>query len=199
LSNRLGALAALTTGLALAGCGSSIDWQQGDWFQKPFDFSGREGGFVFSELQETRQRRPITANDLVQQNGSCPPPPAAASPAPAQPNPAVASNAPATPAVATDADPLLGEGVGLGMSECEVVYRAGQPTSIELGRNPNGDRTAVLTYDSGPRPGVYRFERGRLMEMDGVAEPAPPPQPQPKNATKKKKKPAAAPQQASTQ
>jgi hypothetical protein len=69
----------------------------------------------------------------------------------------------------------MGEGVGLGMSECEVVYRAGAPSNVQLGQNPNGDRTAVLTFAGGPRPGIYRFERGRLMEMDRVAEPAPPP------------------------
>jgi hypothetical protein len=61
--------------------------------------------------------------------------------------------------------------LALGMSECEVVYRAGQPSGVQIGRNPNGDRTAVLTYQSGPRPGIYRFERGRLMEMDSVGPP----------------------------
>jgi hypothetical protein len=84
---------------------------------------------------------------------------------------------------APDANSLLGGGIALGMSECDVVYRAGQPNGIQLGRNPNGDRTAVLSYGSGPRPGVYHFEGGRLMQMDRVAEPAPPPE------QAKKKKP----------
>lgn len=61
------------------------------------------------------------------------------------------------------------------MTECDVVYRAGTPNSVQLGKNPNGDRTAVLTYNAGPRPGIYRFERGELMQMDRVAEPAPAP------------------------
>ena len=73
------------------------------------------------------------------------------------------------------------------MSECQVVYRAGHPNSIEIGKNPNGDRTAALTYLSGPRPGIYRFERGRLMELDRVAEPAQPPQTTKKKPAKPKK------------
>jgi hypothetical protein len=79
--------------------------------------------------------------------------------------------------------------VGLGMTECEVVARAGPPNSVQLGRNPNGDRTAVLSYQSGPRPGVYHFERGRLMQMDRVEVAAPPPAK--KKPAKTKKPPAA--------
>ena len=75
------------------------------------------------------------------------------------------------------------------MSECEVVWRAGAPNNVQLGNNPNGDRTAVLTFDSGPRPGIYRFERGRLMEMDGVAPPPAPPQVAKKKPVKPKKPP----------
>ena len=78
------------------------------------------------------------------------------------------------------------------MSECDVVARVGQPTAVDLGRNPNGDRTAVLTFQGGPRPGIYRFVAGRLTEMDRVDEPPPPPQPVKKKAEKKiaKKPPA---------
>jgi hypothetical protein len=65
-----------------------------------------------------------------------------------------------------------------------VVYRAGAPSNVQLGDNPNGGRTLVLTYNSGPRPGIYRFEAGHLMTMDRVEEP-PPPAP-----TVAKKKPA---------
>ena len=76
------------------------------------------------------------------------------------------------------------------MTECEVVSRAGPPNSVQLGRNPNGDRTAVLSYQSGPRPGIYHFERGRLMQMDRV-EVAEPPLPAKKKPAKTKKPPAA--------
>jgi len=83
---------------------------------------------------------------------------------------------------------LLGGGVALGMSECDIVNRAGAPNSVQLGNNPNGDRTAVLTFNAGPRPGIYHFERGALMEIDGV--PAPPAAPK-----VAKKKPANPPKQ----
>jgi hypothetical protein len=76
------------------------------------------------------------------------------------------------------------------MSECEVVWRAGAPNNVQLGQNPGAVRTAVLTYDSGPRPGVYRFESGRLMEMDGVALPPAPPQVAKKKPVKPKKPPS---------
>ena len=70
------------------------------------------------------------------------------------------------------------------MSECDVVFRAGRPSRVELGKNPNGDRTAVLTVQAGPRPGIYHFERGALMEMDSVQVTAAPPQPAKKSTAK---------------
>jgi len=166
-SIRAGAVAALTMAIALGGC-ADIGWDSGSFFRKPIDVVGRNSGYTFSDLQESRQTRPVADSDLVDANGGCP--------AGAAPPGGAASG--------------LGEGVGLGMSECEVVARAGPPNSVQLGRNPNGDRTAVLSYQSGPRPGVYHFERGRLMQMDRV-EVAPPPQAAKKKPAKAKK-PAAA-------
>jgi hypothetical protein len=54
-------------------------------------------------------------------------------------------------------------------------------------------RSAILTYSTGLRPGVYRFEAGKLTEMDRVEQPAMAAEPK---ATKKKiakKKPATPP------
>jgi hypothetical protein len=169
-SIRSGALAALTMAVALGGC-TDVGWDSGTLFRKPVDIAGRSSGYTYSDLQESRQSRPVTDSDLVDANGGCP---AAATP------PAAGGQAagPAAP----------GEGVGLGMTECEVVARAGRPNSVRLGSNPNGDRTAVLNYQSGPRPGIYHFERGRLMQMDRVEVAAPPPQ---KKPAKTKKPPAA--------
>ena len=153
------ALAVLGMAVALSGCGNpDLDVSQ-PWFTKPVDVFGKKGGYTFSELQDARQRqRPITTNDLVNSNGTCPLPVAQAS----VPQAAVAQapGAPGAPAATASPDTasLLGSGIALGMAECDVVFRAGQPTSVQLGTNPNGDRTAVLTYNSGPRPGVYRFE-----------------------------------------
>ena len=162
-SVRSGVLAALTIAGVLGGC-ADVSWDPGTLFRKPVDVAGRSAGYTYSDLQESRQSRPVTDSDLVDANGSCP---AAAAPG-------------------SDAS-VSSEGVGLGMTECEVVARAGSPNSVQLGRNPNGDRTAVISYQSGPRPGIYHFERGRLTQMDRV-EVAPPPQAKKKPA--KTKKPA---------
>ena len=59
------------------------------------------------------------------------------------------------------AAPVLG-GVALGMSECEVVRRAGLPGNVDIGVGDQGSRKVVLTYLSGPWPGIYTFSAGRL-------------------------------------
>jgi len=176
-SNRCGALAALAIAVALGGCADVDFGASGGWFAKPLDVVGRSAGYSYSDIGgDTKKQRTITANEMVDGNGACPPPPA--------PQPAPAAGGPGViPAAPPATESLLGGGVALGMSECDVVYRAGQPNAVQLGKNPNGDRTAVLTYNSGPRPGIYHFERGALMEMDRVATPQPP-------AEAAKKKPA---------
>jgi hypothetical protein len=167
--------------VALCGCSSLFD-STSTWFAKPADFFGK-GGYTYSDLGDARRDRPITANDLIDANGSCPTPVAAAQP-------------PAGGA-ADDSAGLLGGGVAIGMSECDVAQRLGQPNNVNLGQNPNGLRGAILTYNAGPRPGVYRFEGGRLTEMDRVEQP--PMQAEQKAPPKKKaakKRPPAPPQPA---
>jgi len=175
-------IGALALALALCAC-ADVDDNKDAWFAKPFQVVSRNAGYTFSELQESKDRaKQITAADLVDGNGACPTPLAqpasAAQPAPAaQPTAAaVPGSSPVNGAAPTpEGNSLLGGGVALGMSECDVVFRAGQPNSVQLGKNPNGDRTAVLTFGAGPRPGIYHFERGVLMEVEGVpAPPAPP-------------------------
>lgn len=161
-SSRSAALVTLAMAVTLAGC-ANFD-TGGSWFSKPLDVFGRNAGYTYSQLDESKQERPVTANDLVDANGAC-------------------------PAAAPDS---LGGGIAIGMSECDVVARVGPPSAVNLGRNPNGDRTAILTFQGGVRPGVYRFVAGRLKEMDRVELPPPPPQPVKKKAEKKitKKPPA---------
>jgi hypothetical protein len=171
-SSHSGVFAALMLAVALAGCANEEVFDNNErWFERPFDWTGRNGGYSFSELQDTGDRqRPVTPADLVSANGACPPPPSM--PMPAAP-PATASEGPAAMPTADSTDSLLGQGIALGMTECEVVWRAGAPSSVQFGSNPNGNRTAVLTYDGGPRPGTYRFEGGRLTDMDRVEAAAP--------------------------
>lgn len=158
------------TVLSLPGCANNDYDTSSAWFAKPLDLFGSRGGYSYSELGEGKRDRRITANDLVDASGRCP------TPAPTAQASSAAGSAGAPPAAATDTGSLLGGGVGVGMSECDVVWRVGQPSAVNLGQNPNGDRTAVLTFNSGPRPGIYRFVGGRLTEMDRVAEPAPAPE-----------------------
>jgi hypothetical protein len=178
---------------ALCGCANADTFDQNErWFSRSLDLTGRSSGYSISELQESNKNRTISANEMIDANGACPPPPA---PAAAQmpPLPSAAEGAtpiPTAPETAT----LLGQGIALGMGECDVVYRAGAPSTVQLGKNQNGERTLVLTYNGGPRPGIYRFEAGRLMDMDRVDVPPPP---EPKVA--KKKKPPVKPQQVSAQ
>ena len=195
-SYRSGALAVLGLALALAGCAQADLFDTSErWFSRPFDFKGRNAGYTFSELQDTNARRgPVGANQLVDANGACP------AMAAVNVAPAPAESQGVAPAPAGPAEPsLLGDAVGLGMSECDVVYRAGAPANVQIAASPNGERSVVLTYNSGPRPGIYRFEAGRLMTMDRV-EVA-----EPKLAPKAKKKPKVTinkkpqPQQVSTQ
>jgi hypothetical protein len=172
-SNHSAALMALATALVLGGC-SAGDYETSGWFSKPVDLFGRRGGYTFSQLGDSKQQRPITANDLVDASGSCPPSAPAAAPAPEAP--AAAANPPPSAPGAPDEAAQLRGGVAVGMSECDVIARVGRPASVNLGTNQNGDRTATMTFSSGPRPGVYRFIGGRLSEMDRVAEPAPVPE-----------------------
>jgi hypothetical protein len=69
---------------------------------------------------------------------------------------------------------LTGAGVGLGMTECEVARRAGIADQVDISTSPGGERLVVLTYRSGPRPGIYRFLSGRLKEIERLPEAAPP-------------------------
>jgi hypothetical protein len=70
--------------------------------------------------------------------------------------------------------PVGSRGVSLEMTECEVVRALGQPQSAEFGAQ-SGERTAVLTYVTGERAGIYRFSGGRLLSIERGAEPLPPP------------------------
>jgi hypothetical protein len=77
-------------------------------------------------------------------------------------------------------------GIGLEMTECEVVRALGPPQSTEIGGEGNGVRSTVLTYRSGDRPGIYRFYGGRLRTIEQGDEPLPaaqkPPAKKPKSA-----------------
>jgi len=180
--------AVLTLALAMNGCSNPNLDTSGSWFPKPLDLFGTRAGYTYSNLGDNSAKgHPITANDLVDANGAC-----SAAQAPPVPQQAAPATADASAAPAGDLASMLGGNIAIGMSECDVVARLGQATAVNLGKYQNGYRSAILTYNGGPRPGIYRFEAGRLTEMDRVEVPQPAPEPDKKKVAKKKQsKPAA--------
>jgi hypothetical protein len=90
----------------------------------------------------------------------------------------------ASPAVALPdpSGPQVLGGIGLGMTECDAVRRAGTPSNVSIGNNEKGERKVVLTFLNPPWPGIYTFASGRL----NVIERAPTPPPSAKAPPKKK-------------
>jgi hypothetical protein len=87
-------------------------------------------------------------------------------------------------------------GIALGMSECQTVERAGLPGNVAIGAGERGERSVVLTYLSGPWPGIYRFSDGRLKVVERAPTPPEPPKaPAKKKAAKKPVKNPATQQQ----
>jgi hypothetical protein len=114
--------------------------------------------FEFKTLPPSRPIRPLGVPSLIGQDGSC---------------------------AAPSAEPeFAGSGIGLDMSECDVVQRAGAPDNIDISSNARGDRAVVLTYAKGERAGIYRFAGGRLFSIERGPEPPAPERP----AAKKKQK-----------
>jgi hypothetical protein len=136
-----------------------------------------------TELDSTR---PVTPEDFVDASGQC-----AFAIAAEVPGSAVGTPAGDLATAPAPAQPVLG-GIGLGMTECQVAQRAGQSGKVDIGADETGERKVVLTYLSGPWPGIYNFVGGRLKEIVRVAEPPPPPKPvRKKNPAKPKPKTAA--------
>ena len=78
-------------------------------------------------------------------------------------------------------------GVSLGMSECQLVQLAGPTHQIDIGTNERGERTAVITYPTGDRAGIYRFTSGVLVSIE--ATPAAPKPSKPAHRRHKPKPP----------
>jgi hypothetical protein len=115
---------------------------------------------------------PVTPEEFIDASGHCA---TAAAAAPAEPAAGTVAGdlASASAAPAATAQSLLPGGVALGMTECQVAQHAGQPGQVDIGANENSDRKVVLTYQSGPWPGIYTFTNARLTVVDRVAVPEP--------------------------
>jgi hypothetical protein len=124
---------------------------------------------------------PVGPEELVNADGSCPPEPASPTATAATP-PASADGAAAAPLAAAGEPgmpPVLG-GIALGMTECQAVRRAGAPANVAISADEKSERKVVLTYLSGPWPGIYTFAAGRLKVVERAPEPPKPARPAPK-------------------
>jgi len=134
------------------------------------------------------RHRVVTANDLIDANGRCAGEAASAVPQAlnftAGPQNGPAAPSPAPPDAGAGAPPVR-TGIGLGMTECEVVRALGHTDRIEISTNERGQRSVTLTYLNGERPGIYRFVAGQLVSLERAEEAPAAPKP-----TKKKQPPA---------
>ena len=114
--------------------------------------------------------RPVSPEDYIDGSGLCA---SQAVPPSTDVSVGAVSGDLGTTAAAPAAQTLAAGGVALGMTECQVVARAGQPGQVDIGADEAGGRKVVLTYMSGPWPGIYTFSAGRLKVVDRVAQPEP--------------------------
>jgi len=149
----------LLTALALGGCALP----DLDSFRTP-DTSTLFRPLSVSNVRD-RVLPPVTAEDMVDTEGRC------------AGSAAVPVSSEGGPPPDPGNIPLIPSGVALEMTECDVVKRAGAPERVELGTNERSERTAILTYIRGARPGIYHFTAGRLTSMERGPEPPPAPKP----------------------
>jgi hypothetical protein len=143
---------------AVIGCGSSQLTEIGNVSLLPrVGQLARPDWLTYSGAKNEFALRAITAADLVNEDGQC----AMATPD-AQPAPAAGSDPTPQPA-------LQPGGIALQMTECDVVRRVGAPEQLQIGVE-QGERSVVITYIRGPRPGIYRFAAGRLTSIERVPE-----------------------------
>jgi len=197
---------ALATGLGGCKNATSVfqDQNEGGWFSKPiFEKPDWAKPDSISRAAELGPKGPVAPDDLVGADGRCSGAPqmaqgAAPQPPADRPVGSMAGDLAGAPMPAAapgginsgPGAPLVMGGIALGMTECQAVQRAGQPGNVAISAGDRGERSVVLTFLSGPWPGIYRFSDGRLKVIDRA--PAPP-EPPPKKKTTKKlaKKPSA--------
>jgi hypothetical protein len=194
------------------------DNNEGGWFSKPMNVLTKPswvGGSSTDQNVRLEPRGLVAPDELVGADGRCAAPatpqnPEASGAAPAAlpsppPDRPVGSMAgdlasapmPAGPPPAPNAAPdqsggqqLAAGGIALGMSECDVVRRAGTPGNVNISAGDKGERRAVLTYLTGNWPGIYTFDNGRLKIVDRAPEPEKPVKPRAnKQKAKKPTKP----------
>jgi len=183
------------------------DQNEGGWFSKPI-FSKPDWAMAPNTVNLGPQG-PVTPEDMVSAEGLCAASAAAVAQGAEAPPAAPESQPPADRAVGSVAGDLAGApmpaaapasaapksglqrlepasgpppvagGIALGMTECQAVQRAGAPNNVAISTGEKGERKVVITYISGPWPGIYTFAGGRLKVVERAPE-------QPKPAAPKK-------------
>jgi hypothetical protein len=164
--------------LAGAGCSSMQNLNEAKLLPEMRTFLP-SNSTTYLNATQMRKLKPVGAEDLVDGQGLC----AGAAPVAATPEGA--------PAAGADGQLQVTHPVALEMTECEVSRALGAPSTAELGSD-GGQRTVVMTYMAGDRPGIYRFSSGRLVSIERGPEAAPPAKPEKK--TGRKSAPAKKPQ-----
>lgn len=214
---------ACATALAVCGCKNSAeilqDQNDGGWFSKPAAiFAKPDWARPVTSGVNLGPQGPVGAEDMVSADGRCALPAAATAQA-AEPSPATTEPAPpadhavgtvagsqtpaAIPAATTPnsglqrlepaaGPPPVAGGIALGMTECQAVQRAGTPNNVAISAE-KGERKVVITYLSGPWPGIYTFAGGRLSVVERAPEQPKPAAP--KKTPKKKTPPKTASQE----
>jgi hypothetical protein len=147
---------AVAAAVWLSGCTGASDFlsKDAEWFSRPSRIFGNDLTVGTAPLS---QRKAVAHDELIGADGSC--------------VGVIAPEQQADP----NAPPTAGGSVALDATECDVVRAAGTPNDMNIANNERGERSTVLTYLAGPRPGVYRFTGGRLTSMERA--PGPPPAP----------------------
>lgn len=125
--------------------------------------------------RKQRMLQAVGPADLVDASGNCA---SAGAPAVAsEPGSDTPQQAPAS-----ESQTAAPRGIGLEMTECEVVRIAGRPADVQISADERGDRTVVMVFPQPEKP-TYRFVGGRLKVVERGAEP--PEQPTGKRPAKK--------------
>ena len=213
---------ACAAALGVGGCTGAArvfeDQNDGGWFSKPVELLAKPDGArpTASKGISLGPQGPVGAEDMVSADGRCAAQPAEPSPAATEqavpadravgsvagdlaggPMPA-ATSASATPnsglqrlEPASGPPPVAG-GLALGMTECQIVQRAGTPSNVAISAGEKGERKVVLTYLGGPWPGIYSFTGGRLNVVERAPEQQKPAKAAPKKTPNKKPPPKTA-------
>ena len=200
-------------GVPIAGCshsaGSFSDKNEGSWYSKPVEIFAKPywASSTIRQQRPTRPARAGRAEELVGADGRCGRLEAARRGAARLRRPSRRPTGrsarwpaisparrcrlalwpppiPRRPAGAAARRAQVMGGIALSMTECDVVRRAGLPGNVDIGAGDRGERQVVLTYLTGPWPGIYSFADGRLKVIDRAPVP-----PEPAKPPAKKKKP----------